>query len=99
VLFDVRRPSDGPGVDLTRYRRVLGDDHPDTLVAAHDHAVDLRASGEYEQARALDGDTLSRRRRVLGEDHSDTLASAHNLAVDLGALGDTSRLVNLARTP
>jgi hypothetical protein len=72
---------------LTRYRRVLGDDHPDTLVAAHDHATHLRASGEYQQARALDEDTLGRRRRVLGEDHSDTLASAHNLAVDLGALG------------
>jgi Tetratricopeptide repeat len=51
---------------LSRYRRVLGDDHLDTLVAAHDLAVDLRASGEPEQARALDEDTLSRRRRVLG---------------------------------
>jgi hypothetical protein len=31
---------------LSRYRRVLGEDHPDTLVAAHDLAVDLRASGQ-----------------------------------------------------
>jgi Tetratricopeptide repeat len=47
-----------------------------------DLAVDLRASGEHEQAGALDEDTLSRRRRVLGEDHSDTLASAHLVFVD-----------------
>jgi hypothetical protein len=35
---------------VARYRRVLGDDHPDTLTAAYNVAVDLRALGEYQQA-------------------------------------------------
>jgi hypothetical protein len=30
-------------------------------------------AGEYQRARALDGDTLARRRRVLGDDRPDTL--------------------------
>ena len=58
---------------LARRRRVLGEDHPDTLRSANNLAIDLRALGEHEQARALDEDTLARRRRVLGEDHPDTL--------------------------
>jgi hypothetical protein len=28
---------------------VLGDDHPDTLISAHNLAADLRALGEHEQ--------------------------------------------------
>ena len=52
---------------------MLGEDHPDTLASANNLAIDLHALGEYEQARALDEDTLARRRRVLGEDHPDTL--------------------------
>jgi hypothetical protein len=40
-----------------------------TLASAYNAAVDLRALGEYQRARALDGDTLTRYRRVLGDDH------------------------------
>ena len=58
---------------LDRYRRVLGEDHPDTLRAAVQLAFDLSALGEYQAARELDEDTLARYRRVLGEDHPDTL--------------------------
>jgi hypothetical protein len=64
---------------LTRLRRVLGEDHPDSLLSAHGLACVLRALGEYQQAHELDEDTLIRRRRVLGEDHPDTLNSACNL--------------------
>ena len=74
---------------LARRRRVLGEDHPDTLWSAHNLAADLRQLGEVEAARELDEDTLARRRRVLGEDHPDTLWSADNLAVDLRHLGET----------
>jgi hypothetical protein len=58
---------------LARRRRDLGEDHPDTLAAASNLAVSLRAAGE---SRELGEDTLARRRRVLGEDHPDTGASA-----------------------
>jgi hypothetical protein len=52
--------------------------------------------GEYQQARALDEDTLARRRRVLGHDHPDTLISANNLAADLRALDAPEQTCNLA---
>jgi hypothetical protein len=42
---------------LTRYRRVLGDDHPDTQRSAHNLAVNLRALGQHKQARQLGEDT------------------------------------------
>ena len=74
---------------LARSRRVLGDDHPDTLTSAHNLAFDLRNLGEHQAARELDQDTLARKRRVLGDDHPHTLTSANNLAVDLRARGET----------
>jgi tetratricopeptide (TPR) repeat protein len=73
---------------LSERRSVLGDDHPETLAAANDLALDLHRLGDYQQARSLDEDTLDRRRRVLGDDHVDTLRTADQLAADLRALGD-----------
>jgi len=61
---------------LTRRRRVLGQDHPDTLSSASSSAYHLRVLGEYQAARELDEDTLARRRRVLGQDHPRTLSSS-----------------------
>ncbi|MGV9249791.1 tetratricopeptide repeat protein, partial [Streptomyces sp. NPDC003710] len=69
---------------LTRRRRVLGEDHPDTLITASNLAVRLAALGQSEEARTLGEDTLTRRRRVLGEDHPDTLTTARFLE-QLGA--------------
>ena len=68
-------------------RRVLGEDHPQTLTSAINLAAALRRLGQHEVARPLDEDTLARRRRILGEDHPDTLILASNLAADLRALG------------
>ena len=71
-----------------RWRRLLGEDHPDTLHAALGLAADLRILGEHQVAREMNEDTLARRRRVLGGDHRDTMKSAHNLARDLFDLGE-----------
>jgi hypothetical protein len=73
---------------FTRFRRVLGDDHPDTLTSASWLAANLRELGKYRQAHALDQVTLAKRRQILGNDHPDTLTSANNLAVDQRALGE-----------
>jgi tetratricopeptide (TPR) repeat protein len=63
---------------LQLHQRLLGDDHPDTLISASNLAWSLYELHQYEQALQLNEDTLIRRRRVLGDDHPDTLASAHN---------------------
>ena len=61
---------------LSRRRRILGDDHPDTLTSASQLGMVLWYLGDYQQARQLLSDTLARSRRVLGEDHPDTLPAA-----------------------
>ena len=64
-----RPPATWTRTPWTASRRVLGDDHPDTLTSANNLANDLRALGDVQAARDLDQDTLDRRRRVLGDDH------------------------------
>ncbi|WP_246551156.1 tetratricopeptide repeat protein [Streptomyces anthocyanicus] len=41
---------------LLRYRRVLGEDHPDTLHAKRDLVALLRAMGEDDRAHAVAGE-------------------------------------------
>ena len=77
----------------------LGADHPDTLAAAGDPAVSLRAAGEYQAARELGEDTLANRRRVLGEDHPDTLSSASGLAISLRAVSEHQAARELDEDP
>ena len=72
---------------LARRRRVLGEDHPDTLASADNLAFSLQGVRGHA-ARELGEDTLARRRRVLGEDHPDTLTSADNLVMILGRVGE-----------
>ncbi|MDQ2883982.1 MAG: tetratricopeptide repeat protein [Actinomycetota bacterium] len=45
-------------------RRVLGEEHPHTLLSANNLADDLRALGQHEAARQLDEGTETRRRRA-----------------------------------
>jgi len=78
------------------YWDVLGEEHPDTLGAAHGLAFSLHLLGEYERARELAEDTLTRSRRVLGEDHPDTLFVASTLALALHELGEDERARELA---
>jgi Tetratricopeptide repeat/TIR domain len=70
------------------YRRLLGDEHPDTLAGANNLAETLRDLGDYPAARDLHQSTYDTYRRLLGADHPNTLTSASNLAVTLHALGD-----------
>ncbi|MCG5468953.1 FxSxx-COOH system tetratricopeptide repeat protein [Micromonospora sp. LAH09] len=80
---------------LRRRRRVLGDDHVDTLSSACTLGLCLYRLGlsapevpvPFERARVLLEDTLSRLRLRFGEDKGLTLGTAHNLALTLGALG------------
>lgn len=84
------QPDAGPpqlGEDvLARRRRVLGDDHPSTLVSAGNAAASLRAVGTPQEARDLAEDTRSRMRRLLDDDQPDTLVIAMDLVATLRAL-------------
>jgi tetratricopeptide (TPR) repeat protein len=69
-------------------RRVLGDDHPDTLTAMGNLAQTLYAMGDLVGARRYQEQTLDGLKRVLGDDHPDTLTAMGNLAGTLKAMGD-----------
>ncbi|MEU6774239.1 tetratricopeptide repeat protein, partial [Streptomyces sp. NPDC046759] len=64
---------------LGRQRRVLGEEHPDTLLTASNLANRLAEVGRVEEARELAEETLGRQRRVLGEEHPDTLSTRRSL--------------------
>ncbi|MGI5237041.1 FxSxx-COOH system tetratricopeptide repeat protein [Dactylosporangium sp. CA-139066] len=72
---------------VAAWRETLGEDHPDTLLAATELVWTYRDIGRYDRMRPLAEDTLDRKRAVFGEDHPDTLRSASNLAVVVAALG------------
>ena len=68
--------------------RVLGEEHPDTLMSMYNLASTLRALGDLRGVRALQEQVWEASRRVSGEAHPDTLTSMNNLAVTLHAQGD-----------
>ena len=73
---------------LARRRRLLGEDHPDTLAAAFQLVCALTELGEHHAARELNDDIIARRRRVLGDEHPETImAGAFDLilrGLDIG---------------
>lgn len=71
---------------LARYRRILGEDHPDTHLVAEDLAASLADMGHYQQARQMRKDVLTNRRRILGDNHPDTLRAKRALDQMIGQL-------------
>jgi hypothetical protein len=67
-------------------KRVLGEEHPDTLRTASNLASSLSSQGKYARAKRIKREVLGVRRRVLGEEHPETLMSAANLAVTLSSM-------------
>ncbi|WP_445183444.1 tetratricopeptide repeat protein [Pseudonocardia sp. Cha107L01] len=78
-------------------QRVLGVEHPDTLLSSSNLAFALLGLGEYQRAVALAQEVLGVRERVLGAEHPDTLQSSSNLAFALLGLGEYQRAVALAQ--
>ncbi|MEU6720793.1 tetratricopeptide repeat protein [Nonomuraea sp. NPDC046802] len=64
---------------LTDRERVLGPDHPDTLISRSNLAGAYESAGDLNRAIPLYEQTLTDRERVLGPDHPATLISRSNL--------------------
>jgi len=73
---------------LEMTRRILGDEHPDTLASMNNLATTLKAQGDLAGAREIQERVLEMTQRILGDEHPDTLASMNNLALTLQAQGD-----------
>ena len=73
---------------LSTQRRVLGAEHPDTLMFGEKLAGSLNAQGKYTDAEAMLREVLPVQRRVLGPEHPDTLGSCMILSCSLHAQGN-----------
>ncbi|MFC8529225.1 SAV_2336 N-terminal domain-related protein, partial [Nocardia sp. NPDC057227] len=62
------------------HRKVLGQDHPDTLTMRHNLALAYRAAGRVSEAIEEFERVLTDERRVLGEEHPATLITRNQLA-------------------
>ena len=67
------------GESLEGRRRVLGEEHPDTLSSIHNLAVLFKDQARYAEAEPLLREALEGRRRVLREEHPNTQASKEAL--------------------
>jgi serine/threonine protein kinase/tetratricopeptide (TPR) repeat protein len=65
---------------LQTRRRVVGQDHPDTLASANALANLYWYQGKYREAEPLYSDIVERRTHLLGADHPDTLRANYDLA-------------------
>jgi tetratricopeptide (TPR) repeat protein len=75
----------GEALDIKR--RILGPEHPVTLLSMGNLASTLERMGQYPEAEKLFRQTLDIRRRVLGPEHPDTLLSMNDLRGILGKEG------------
>lgn len=75
----------------TDSRRLLGQEHPDTLISANNLAVACQTAGPLEQAIPLYEQTLVDCRRLLGEEHPLTKTVAANLQRARTATGGPPR--------
>ena len=61
-------------------QRLLGKEHPDTLISMGNLAGTYYRQSRWEDAERLEVQVLELRKRVLGEEHPNTLSSIANLA-------------------
>ncbi|MCP4247420.1 MAG: tetratricopeptide repeat protein [bacterium] len=71
-------------------RRILGDEHPQTLGSLHALGVMLQRARKPDESESLLRQAVEIRRRVLGGEHSDTLWSMCELGC---VLGNQSKIV------
>ncbi|OIW26061.1 HET-domain-containing protein [Coniochaeta ligniaria NRRL 30616] len=68
-------------------KRVLGEEHPNTLGSMHNLAITYYGQGRLGEAESLGVQVLETRKRVLGEEHPDILGSMNLLAITYHAQG------------
>ncbi|MEU8941769.1 tetratricopeptide repeat protein [Streptomyces goshikiensis] len=79
----------------TNCARILGEDHPETLVAQGDLAVSYLESGSLQRAIELFETVLDDHIRALGNEDPNTLRARMNLAGAYHAAGDLRRATEL----
>jgi len=66
---------------LANCQSTLGEDHPDTLMAAANLAMDIAASGSQARADRLLDDALRRYAQTLTTEHPEARAAAQGIRI------------------
>jgi len=82
---------------LTTRRRILGDDHPDTLSSLDAMGLLLHFQGKFADAEQYLREALEKRQRVLGPEHRDTLTTMSELGALLPNRGKLPEAEQLLR--
>ena len=80
---------------LTDRVRILGNDHPDTLISRDNLAGAYESNGRLNEAITLYEQTLADSTRILGNDHPDTLIVRNNLAYTYQHAGCLNEAIKL----
>jgi len=76
-------------------KRVLGQEHPDTLNSMANLASTFSNQGCYKKAEDLQVLVIEMGGKVLGQEHPDRLTSMANLALTLRVQGKDKQALNL----
>src|SRR3984957_10194764 len=68
-------------------KRVLGEEHPDTLTSMSNLALTYWNQGRWKEAEVLHVSVMETRKRVIGEEHPYTLTSMCNLTLTYQSQG------------
>ena len=83
---------------LETRRRLLGDDHRDTIEIINSLGLLYQESGQLARAQPLAKEALERNSRLRGADHRDTLIAQNNLGLLWQAMGKSDAAEQLFRT-
>jgi tetratricopeptide (TPR) repeat protein len=76
-------------------KRILGEEHPDTLTARANLASSYWQAGRTNDAITIEEQVLADRARLLGQEHPDTLTTRANLASSYWQAGRTNDAITL----
>ena len=78
-------------------RRILGQDHCDTLTTSANLARSLSEQGKHAEAMEIEREVLVFTTQLLGAEHEQTLISTGNLALALSMCGQKLEAEQLLR--
>ncbi len=94
-LYDAAKPLFERALETRR--RVLGEEHPDTLVSIGNVGAVLQKLGKLDLATTYDQEALEKSRRALGGDHPTTLEAVCNMGSVLKERGKPNEALPLLR--
>ncbi|KAJ6547814.1 hypothetical protein DFH09DRAFT_1505800 [Mycena vulgaris] len=95
TLCKLKKAEELKVVVLEKRRKILGENHPDTLWTMGSLASTYYNLGKLMEAEELEVVVLEKWRKILGENHPDSLHAMANLAItyhDLGKLKEAEQL-------